>query len=60
MTGIVAALAWWQSCFSEPRGRAWGHRTNEEVARNGRPSLQVVMVAGARNQRYLQLWSGAA
>jgi hypothetical protein len=23
-------------------------------------SLQVVMVAGARNQRYLQLWSGAA
>ena len=23
-------------------------------------SLQVEMVAGARNQRYLQLWSGAA
>ena len=23
-------------------------------------SLQVVMVAGARNQRYLRLWSGAA
>ena len=32
----------------------------EEVARNGRPLAASVMVAGACNQRYLQLWSGAA
>jgi len=28
--------------------------------KTGDLSLQVVMVAGACNQRYLQLWSGAA
>jgi hypothetical protein len=32
----------------------------EKVARNWRPFMPVQLVAGACNQRYLQLWSGAA
>jgi hypothetical protein len=33
---------------------------NARRSPEGDLSLQIAMVAGARNQRYLQLWSGAA
>lgn len=41
-------------------GDARGDRTNEGVVGIRRPSLRAALVAGARNQHYLQLWRRAA
>jgi hypothetical protein len=43
----------------ESGGHVGRHLKNEEVARNKRPLAASSKVAGARNQRYLQLWSVA-
>jgi site-specific DNA recombinase len=44
----------------ESRGHAVGRPKWKRSPETGDLSLQVQMVAGARNRRYLQLWSGAA
>jgi hypothetical protein len=46
--------------FGESRRSLQRRRKCEEVVGTGDLSLQIEMVAGARNRRYLQLWSGAA